>query len=305
MKTSINTASTQGVDPNSPPPEGSGSVGPRIPGPVVTSRPPSLLGDLREIFLEQVEYRDLLLTMTQRDLLLRYKQTFMGFAWAVFMPLVNTFIFSVIFTRVATLDTGGVPYPVFAYCGLVVWNYFVSALKFSATSLTSNANLVTKVYFPREIFPLSAVLVSLFDLAVGATLLVPVMLWYKISVTSAILFLPVVLIVHTLFTIAMALLLAMGNLVYLDVKYLFEIVLAVWMLGTSVVYPVDLIGGWLGMLFMFNPLTPIIDAYRSVLLRGELPAAGPFALASVCAVFLLVVSWLAFHRSEFKFAENV
>ncbi len=273
--------------------------------PAEKSRPRGVLDDLKEISRELIEYRDLLLRMTQRDLLLRYKQTFMGFAWAVFMPLVNTFIFSVIFTRVATLDTGGAPYPVFAFCGLLFWNYFASALKFSATSLTSNVNLVTKIYFPREIFPLSSVLVSLFDLAVGATLLVPLFLWYKIPVTSAICFLPVVLLVQTIFTTAMALLLAMGNLFYRDVKYLFEIVLAVWMLGTSVVYPVDLIGGWLGRIFMLNPLTPIIDAYRSVLLRGELPAAGPFALASAFSVVCLIAFWVCFHRAEFKFAENV
>lgn len=264
-----------------------------------------ILDDVKEILREQVEYRGLLLRMTQRDLLLRYKQTFMGFAWAVFMPLVNTFIFSVIFTRVAQVDTGGVPYPVFAFTGLLFWNYYASALKFAATSLTANANLVTKIYFPREIFPLSAVLVSLFDLAIGATLFIPLLLWYKIGVTSAILFLPVVLLVHTIFTTAMALLLAMANLFYRDVKYLFEIVLAVWMLGTSVVYPVNLIGGWLGTIFMLNPLTPIIDAYRSVLLRGELPAAGPLTLAAVFSVVSLVICWISFHRSEFKFAENV
>ena len=100
--------------------------------------------------------------MTRRDLLLRYKQTVMGFGWAIFMPLVNTVVFSVIFTRVAPLDID-MPYPLFAYCGLLAWNFSASSFRFAVTSLTSNANLVTKVYFPREIFPISAVLVSLVD----------------------------------------------------------------------------------------------------------------------------------------------
>jgi ABC-type polysaccharide/polyol phosphate export permease len=268
------------------------------------SRLHALVSDLREILHEQVEFRDLLLRMTQRDLLLRYKQTFMGFAWAVFMPLVNTFVFSVIFTRVAPLDTG-LPYPLFAYSGLLFWNFFASTLKFSATSLTSNSNLVTKIYFPREIFPFSAVLVSLFDLAIGGVLLVGLMLWYKVPVTAALLFFPVVLAVQTIFTTAMSLFLAMANLFYRDIKYLFEIVLSVWMLGTSVVYPVDLIGGWLGRIFLLNPLTPIIDAYRSVLLRGEMPAAWPFTLATIFSVACLLVCWITFHRAEFKFAENI
>src|SRR5262245_27746889 len=111
-----------------------------------------------EILGEQVQYRGLLYQMTKRDLLLRYKQTAMGFAWAVFMPLVNTAVFSVIFVRVAPIHTP-VPYPLFAYCGLFTWNFFASSLKFAINSLTSNPNLVTKVYFPREIFPFSAVIV--------------------------------------------------------------------------------------------------------------------------------------------------
>src|SRR5689334_14899389 len=109
------------------------------------------LADLREALAEQVDYRELLYQMTARDLRLRYKQTLMGFGWAVFMPVINTALFSVIFTRVASVQTP-VPYPVFAFCGLLAWNFLASSLKFSVTSLTSNANLISKVYFPREIF---------------------------------------------------------------------------------------------------------------------------------------------------------
>src|SRR3954466_9397876 len=115
----------------------------------------ALVSDLREMVQEQAEYRELLLQMTKRDLLLRYKQTIMGFGWAVFMPLVNTAIFSVIFTRVASVATD-IPYPLCAYSGLLVWNCFASSLRFSVTSLTGNSSLVTKIYFPREIFPISA-----------------------------------------------------------------------------------------------------------------------------------------------------
>src|SRR5438046_2607558 len=115
--------------------------------------------------------------MTRRDLLLRYKQTIMGVGWAIFMPLVNKAVFSVIFTRVAPLDTG-MPYPLFAYCGLLAWNFSASSFRFAVTSLTSNANLVTKVYFPRENFPLSAVLVSLVDFFVGSIVLIGLMIYF-------------------------------------------------------------------------------------------------------------------------------
>src|SRR5262245_35609735 len=114
-----------------------------------------LIADCRVMFGEQSQYRERLYERTRRDLLIRYKQTIMGFGWAVFMPLVNTAVFSVIFTRVAPIETA-VPYPLFAFCGLLAWNFSASTLRSSVTSLTSNSGLVTKVYFPREIFPFSA-----------------------------------------------------------------------------------------------------------------------------------------------------
>jgi ABC-type polysaccharide/polyol phosphate export permease len=262
-----------------------------------------VLNDVREIFAEQIEYRELLFRMTARDLLIRYKQTVMGFAWAIFMPLVNTAVFSVIFTRVAPLDTG-MPYPLYAYSGFLAWNFFASSLRFSVNSLTSNTNLVTKIYFPREIFPFSAVLVSCVDFLVGGSVLVALLLYYHITLGAAALLLPVVIAVQITFTAAIGLVLSMANLFFRDVKYLFEVCITVWMFATSVVYPVDRVGGTLGALLMLNPMTPIIDAYRAVLIRGELPSAG-FTAAAAVSCICLTVAWVVFHRSEFEFAENI
>ena len=262
-----------------------------------------LAGDLKEIAGEQYEYRELLYQMTRRDLLLRYKQTIMGFGWAVFMPLLNTAVFSVIFTRVAPLDVG-MPYPLFAYCGLLFWNFSASSFRFSVTSLTANANLVTKVFFPREIFPISAVLVQLVDLAVGSMVLIALMAYYQIVPTAAIFALPWVLLVHIMLTLSICLLLAMGNLFYRDVKYLFELVVMVWMFTSAVLYPVSQIGGTIGRLMSLNPMTPILEAYRDVLLRGHIPDATFLITTGVAAVGLLV-AWLIFHRAEYEFAENV
>lgn len=263
----------------------------------------SLLADCREMFVEQRDYRELLAQMTWRDLLLRYKQTIMGFGWAVFMPLVNTAVFSIIFTRVAPLETP-VAYPVFAFCGLWVWNFFASSLRFSVVSLTSNANLVAKVYFPREIFPFSAVIVCLVDFTVGSIVLVGLMTWYHIPVGLNLLWLPAVLGVHIVFTTAVALVLSMANLFYRDVKYLFEVVATIWMFASPVVYPVDRLGGTLGLLVRLNPMTPIIEAYRSVLLLNQAPGA-LFGVAALLSVGLFLFSWLLFHRLEFRFAENL
>ena len=259
---------------------------------------------MREIAQEQIEYHELLASIVRRDLLLRYKQTVMGFGWAIFMPVLNTIIFSVIFTRVTRLDTG-VPYPIFAFAGLLPWNFFSSSLGFAIGSLTGNSSLVTKVYFPRELFPVSAVLVSLFDFVVAFTVLIAMMIYYQIGVTWAALVLPVILLVQIAFTIGIALLLSMANLFYRDVKYLFNIVITVWMFATSVVYPIDRVGGRLATVLSLNPMTPIIDGYRAVLLHGTLPSLQPFIAATALSLFTLGLGMIAFHRMEFAFAERI
>src|SRR3954462_3210559 len=248
---------------------------------------------LAELVSEQWEYRELLVRMTARDLLLRYKQTVMGFGWAVFMPLVNTAIFSVIFTRVTTVDVG-VAYPVYAFSGLVLWNFFASSLRFAVNSLTSNPSLVPEGLFPREIFPFPAVLVSLVDLAVSMLVLGAVMAWYHVGVGWSLLALPLVILAAVMFTAAAALVVSMANLFYRDVKYLFEIVIAVWMFATSVVYPVGRVGGRLGAILALNPMTPLVEAFRGVVMGQRLPGPDFFVMAAFSAVFL-AGAWAAFH----------
>lgn len=263
-----------------------------------------IVTDFREMWTEQLDSRELLYQLTLRDLKLRYKQTVMGFGWAVFMPLLNTVLFSVIFMRVAPLDTA-VPYPVWAYCGLAAWNFFGSAVRFATGSLASNLHLVTKVYFPREVLPLSAVLVCAADFLVSSLVLVALMWWYHVVPGAALLWLPLVLLVHSCFTVAVSLVFSMANLFYRDVKYLVEALLSGWMFATSVVYPVDQIGGRLGQVLALNPMTPLIDAYRDVVLFNRAPSPAGFAYVTGLSVLLLGASWLSFHRAEFKFAESI
>jgi ABC-type polysaccharide/polyol phosphate export permease len=244
------------------------------------------------------------MALTRRDLLLRYKHSIMGFGWAVFMPVANMLIFTMVFTRVARLDTG-VPYAIFAFVGLLPWNLFASSLRFATVSMTNNVELVTKVYFPREVLPFSAVLTALVDFLVGATVLIPLMIYFRIELQWTVLLIPVIVLVQLIFTAALALLTSMGNVFYRDVKHIFEVVLLLWMFATSVVYPVERIGGTLGRLLQLNPMTPIIDAYRAVILRGEPPRAGPFLVATVISIAALVAAWLIFHRAEGRFAEEI
>lgn len=263
-----------------------------------------LLADIREMLHEQVQYFELLVRLTDRDVKVRYKQSILGFGWAIFMPLFNTVLFSVIFTRVAPLDTGAIPYPVFAYTGLMFWNAFATAVRTASTSLSGNAVFVTKIYFPREILPFSIILGSLVDLAVSATILVGMMVYYGIAPSPVILLVPAILVVQIAFTAAVSLTVSMANLYLRDVKYIFEVVVSMWMFATSVVYPVEAVGGRIGALLQWNPMTPIIGAYRRTILEGQLPDERLLVVAAGTLVFL-GVSWLVFHRAEFKFAEYV
>jgi ABC-type polysaccharide/polyol phosphate export permease len=220
------------------------------------------------------------------------------------MPLVNTAVFSVIFTRVAPIQTD-LPYPLFAYSGLVVWNFFATSLRFSVISLTSNAVLVSKIFFPREILPFSSVIVCAIDFAVGFLVLVAMMAYYHVAPTSTVLLLPVVFAVQVLFTTGVALILSMANLFYRDVKYLFEVLITVWMFATSVLYPTASVSGRLGIVLRINPMTSIIDAYRNVVLLGRLPDGAAFSVVAVVSLATVGLAWLTFHRAEFQFAENV
>jgi lipopolysaccharide transport system permease protein len=261
--------------------------------------------DFAEMHREQIEYRELLLRLVERDLRVRYKQTAMGFGWAVFTPLINTVVFSVIFMRVAPIDTGGIPYPLFAFSGLLAWNYFASSLRFAVTSLSSNAVLVGKVYFPREILPASSVFVSGVDAFVASSVLIGMLVYYRQVPGLAIVGLPLVFMVQTLLTLGVALTLAMANLFFRDVKYLFEVSITMLMFATAVLYPTASVEGWPGLALALNPMTQIIEAYRNILFNNELPFTLAFMWTSVVSVAIFVVSWLRFHRAEFHFAEHV
>lgn len=264
----------------------------------------SLVADFREMIHEQYEFGGLLWQMTKRDLMLRYKQTIMGVGWAVFMPLINTLVFSIIFMRVTNISTP-VPYPVFAYSGLAVWNFFASSQKFAIMSLASNTVLVTKVYFPREVLPLSTVFVSFIDFLVSLVVLAGFMIYYGVAPGLNLLWLPIVMVPLFAFTMGVALLLAMANLFFRDVKYLFEIVLTVGMFATSVVYPAEAVGGKLGALMRLNPMTAIVDAHRAVILYDRHPWTPEFIAVTILSFLVLAVSWVWFHRAEFRFAESV
>ncbi len=265
--------------------------------------PRTVRSDAAEMWRELVASRDLLRAFVARDLLVRYRQALLGVGWTVLSPVLNVLLFSLIFTRVAPIDTG-VPYPVFVYAGLWPWTFFAASIRGATVSLSGNSSLVTKVFFAREVLPFSTVLVALVDFAVAGVLLAALMLWYRVPIGVTALFLPLIVMVQVIFTTGLALLLAVANLYWRDTRHVIEAVLTAWMFATSVVYPIERVGGRIGSALALNPMTPIIDAYRDVLLYDRLPAAVPFGYATLVAIVLFVAGWYRFHRSEMQFAER-
>lgn len=266
--------------------------------------PNSALSGMWEAIKEVFHSRELLMALAHRDLRIRYKQTAIGAAWALVMPLLMMVVFSQVFSRMTKVDTGGIPYPIFVFCGLLPWQFFCGCLKGAVESLTRNNRLVTKIYFPREVFPLSQIVSNGIDFLVASLVLVGLMLWYGVAPQWTLIYLPMVVGVQILFTVALSLLLSMGNLFYRDVKYVFEFVLTIWMFVSSVVYPIKLTGPW-AYLLALNPMTPIIDAYRQVLLLGQAPTNWGFAYAAILSVFLCLVGIKLFHDTEHLFAEVI
>jgi lipopolysaccharide transport system permease protein len=257
-------------------------------------------------FRELWEYRELLYFLTWRDILVRYKQAVLGVAWAILQPLLTMIIFSVIFGRLAKLPSDGIPYPVFSYVALLPWNLFASSLTRAGASLVGNANLITKIYFPRLIIPLSAVAGGLVDFAIAFVILIGLMLFYKIIPTWNVLWLPLFILLTLLTSLAMTLWLSALNVQYRDVQYAIPFIVQAWMYASPVAYSAGLIptGGLWRIIYGLNPMAGVIQGFRWALLNGNPPDI--LMIASTLMVFVLFLSGLIyFKKMEKSFADIV
>lgn len=260
-----------------------------------------LIAQLRELF----EARDLLFTWTRREFRVRYSQSILGAAWAILQPLALMAIFSLVFGFVLRVPTEGVPYPVFSYVGSLAWTFFASALTFAIPSLVNNMSLVSKIYFPREILPLSSVLVCLADFAVAAALLLPMMLIGGVGLSWTIVMLPLLVIVQVLLSYGLSLIGAAVNVFFRDVRFVIPLALQIWLYASPVIYPVSAVPESLRPFYFLNPMAVLIDAYRRVLLFGQLPDWGWFGLSATISVVILVLGYRFFKRAESQFADVI
>jgi lipopolysaccharide transport system permease protein len=248
---------------------------------------------------------ELLYFLVWRDIKVRYKQTLIGVGWAVLQPLLTMAIFTAVFSGLAGIESDGLPYPLFAFTGLIAWTYFAAALSRGSSSLVSNANLLTKVYFPRLIIPLSAVISPLFDCALALLVLIPVMAWFQIVPGPAVLALPLFLLLCALTAFAVSLWLSALCVRYHDVAVVIPFLLQIWMYASPVIYPVSAVPAEWRALYSLNPMVGVIEGFRWALLRSHSPDLAVVGF-SVLGVGMLVLGGLIyFSRMERVFADVV
>lgn len=249
-------------------------------------------------------FRELLYFLTWRDVKVRYKQTELGVAWAIIQPLLTMLIFTIFFGRLAGVPSDNVPYPIFAYAGLLPWTFFANAISNSGNSLVGSTNLITKVYFPRIIIPGAAVAAGLVDFAIAFVILVLLMIYYRVTVTWSVLMFPVLVLLTTLLALSLGMWLSALNVKYRDVRFALPFLIQLGLFVSPVIYPVSFLPQKLAWLLSLNPMTGIIEGYRSSLF-GRPFNWSALAISTGITLILLVYSSYSFRRMEKSFADII
>ncbi|HEX8636220.1 MAG TPA: ABC transporter permease [Pyrinomonadaceae bacterium] len=246
-------------------------------------------------------YRELLYFLTWRDVKVRYKQTLLGAAWALLQPLLLMLIFTFFFARLAGIDSGRVPYPLFAYAGLLPWTFFANAVANGGNSLVGSTNLITKVYFPRMFIPAAAVGAGLVDLAIAFGMLIVLMIYYGVELQRGLVWLPALVVLTTLLALGVGMLMSAFNVKYRDIRYALPFMIQVWMFASPVIYPIPDSWRWL---LALNPMTGIIEGFRAALF-GQPVDGFALGLSAAITLVLLVCSAFVFTRMEKSFADVI
>jgi homopolymeric O-antigen transport system permease protein len=256
--------------------------------------------NLREIWA----YRELLFFLTWRDIKIRYKQTLLGAAWAIIQPLFAMLLFTLLFGKLGKIPSDNIPYPVFAYAGLLPWTFFANAVTNSGNSLVGSTSLITKVYFPRMIIPAAAVAAGLVDFLIAFLLLIPLLIYYRTSLTLNLLMLPLFLILTTLLALGVGMWMSALNVRFRDVRYALPFMIQLWLFASPVIYPLSMVPEKWKWILSINPMTGIIEGFRASLF-GKPFEWQTIVVSTVLTLIVLVWSAYAFKRVENTFADII
>lgn len=251
------------------------------------------------------EYRELLYFLTWRDIKVRYKQTALGAAWAVIQPLFMMLVFSLFFGKLAHVPSDGMPYPIFTFCALLPWQLFAHALTESSNSLVANERLITKVYFPRLVVPIAAVLGGLVDFAVAFVILLGLMFYYRVVPSWALVTLPGFILLAIMTALGVALWLSALNVQYRDVRYTMGFLIQFWLFATPVAYPSSIVPPAWRALYGLNPMAGVVEGFRWALLAKSEPPGAMLGVSIAVVVLILIGGLYYFRRMEQQFADVV
>lgn len=269
-------------------------------------RPPSILRfNLLANLSKLLQYKDLVWTLSLHRIKVRYKQSVLGVLWAFLQPISMMLVFTFIFSLIARMPSEGIPYAIFAFTALLPWNYFSTSVSNGTNSLVKDAQFVTKVYFPREILPITYIIAALFDFAIALILLAGLMIYYQIALTVNLLYGIPIFLVLTCFALAISFIFSATQVRFRDIGMAVPLLLQLWLFATPVIYPLSAVPARWRSFYALNPMVGIIESFRVVVLKGEPPDMRSLMFSAVISVVLLFVSYLYFKRVEATMADFV
>jgi len=255
--------------------------------------------------LTLAQYRDLLLTLTLHRIKVRYKQSVLGVSWAILQPLSLMLIYTMIFSYIAKVQTDGVPYAIFAYAALLPWTYFATSLANATNALVGHSELVTKVYFPREILPLSYVIAALCDFLIASSVMAGLIIYYRVTLTANVFYAIPIVMILTIFITAMVHILSATQVRFRDIGVAMPLLLQLWMFATPVVYPLSAVPVRFRSLYVLNPMVGTIENFRRVVLQGVAPDFYTLGISAGVSVLLLILSYVYFKHVEATVADLI
>jgi len=254
---------------------------------------------------ELISYRELLYNLALRSVKSRFKQSALGMTWLILHPISNVIVLTIVFSYIAKTPSEGLPYPLFSFGALLPWVFFSSSLTSGIPSLTNNPNLVTKIYFPREILPISVIIRVLFDTFISALIFICLLVYYKVHVNSYSLFVIPIIIIELIFVLGIVFLLATMNVWYRDVAQASGIMVQFWMYLTPVIYPLSLVPEKFIPFYVLNPMVGIVEGFRSALLKGKMPDMTLLGISACISIITFIVGYSIFKSKEFYFADVI
>ena len=256
-------------------------------------------------FKELRDYRDLFYFLVARDVKVRYKQTVLGGLWAIIQPFFAMVVFTLFFGKLAKIPSDGIPYPIFNYSAMVAWTYFANAITSSGGSLIGNTGLISKVYFPRLIVPLTPVLAGLLDFSIAFVVLIGMMLYFHIYPTVMTLFLPLLIILMMLTAGGVGMFLAALNAKYRDIRYTIPFLVQLWMFASPIVYPASMVPEKYRPIYAFNPMVGVIEGFRSILLGTVSFPTQMLLISTSVSIILFIIGLFYFKQMERYFADII